>query len=359
MVLLETALTFIIVFAILVVFHELGHFWAARAFKIPVEEFAVGFGPKLITLAKRGLTEYTIRAIPMGGFVRIKGMEIEEPNPAEVTDEARAEAPVDNADGFNKRSVLQRFIVILAGPIASLLLGYLAYVVLFSIWGRPTLNATIGALVEGKPAQSAGLRVGDRVVDIDATPVTIETLVATIDASQGRPMDIHVVGVDQKDRHVSVTALKDNDAGKSVYRIGIRPTLSFEPCSNLEAWMEAAKTTALYGQKLSAIVKAGKTKDAVGGPVGIARTFHDMAGTGVQTRIELLASLSLSLFIFNLFPIPILDGGHLMIYTIEAIRRRKLSPVTMQRAYMGGMAIMGTLFIAMLWNDIAKWFFIK
>ena len=117
--------------------------------------------------------------------------------------------------------------------------------------------------------------------------------------------------------------------------------------------LELARSAAKIRQGIAESA-AGKTKDAVGGPVGIAQTFYALAGTGAQTRIELLASLSLSLFIFNMFPIPILDGGHLVLFTIEAIRRKKLSAINMQRVYLAGAAIMGLLFLTIMWNDVVK-----
>lgn len=345
---LESAISFVVVFAILVVFHELGHFLAARAFKMPILEFAVGFGPKILTLARRGILEYTVRLYPLGGFVKIRGMEIEEES------SETEEKPSDNEDSFNKRPVHQRFAVILAGPLASLLVGYLGYVLLFAVYGKPSMTAQIGQVMPGKPAAVAGLKAGDKVVSIDGQPVTIETLVPTIDASKGNPMDFVVVDSTRAERHVVVKAEKDSSGGKDVYRIGVRPTFVLEPCSFGAAWVEAGSTTIQYGSKLVSIVKAGKTKDAVGGPVGIAQTFYALAGTGAQTRIELLASLSLSLFIFNMFPIPILDGGHLVLLTIEAIRRRKLSAINMQRVYLAGAAVMGMLFLTIMWNDIVK-----
>ena len=345
---LESAISFVVVFAILVVFHELGHFLAARAFKMPILEFAVGFGPKIVTIARQGILEYTLRLYPLGGFVKIRGMEIEE-----EAGDSEEKAAVDE-DSFNKRPVHQRFAVILAGPLASLLVGYLGYVLLFAVYGKPSMTAQIGQVMPGKPAAIAGLRAGDKVVSIDGKAVTIDTLVPTIDASKGSPMDFLVADDTKAERHVVVKAEKDSTGGKDVYRIGVRPTFVFEPCSFGVAWIEAASTTAQYGSKLVSIVKAGKTKDAVGGPVGIAQTFYALAGTGAQTRIELLASLSLSLFIFNMFPIPILDGGHLVLLTIEAIRRKKLSAINMQRVYLAGAAIMGLLFLTIMWNDVVK-----
>jgi regulator of sigma E protease len=227
-------------------------------------------------------------------------------------------------------------------------------VLLFAVYGKPSMTAQIGQVMPGKPAAIAGLRAGDKVVSIDGKAVTIDTLVPTIDASKGSPMDFLVADDTKAERHVVVKAEKDSTGGKDVYRIGVRPTFVFEPCSFGVAWVEAASTTAQYGSKLVSIVKAGKTKDAVGGPVGIAQTFYALAGTGAQTRIELLASLSLSLFIFNMFPIPILDGGHLVLLTIEAIRRKKLSAINMQRVYLAGAAIMGLLFLTIMWNDVVK-----
>lgn len=350
--LLETAVSFLVVFAILVIFHELGHFLAAKAFKMPVEEFAVGFGKKLAVLFRSGGTEYTVRAIPAGGFVRIAGMEFETGNESAPDDDAPADAP---EDGFNLRPVYQRYLVILAGPVFSLILGYLAYVVLFLGYGVPSGRPRLDDLTPDKPAIRAGFRSGDVVLSVDGKSVTPLAMIEAIEGAPGKPLTFVVRGTDSAERTVTVIPEAVDEGGKKVGKIGVRPGAEMRAAGPAEAISEAGHATGFYFQMLGKIFASGKAKEAVGGPVGIARTFYQTAGTGLQTKFELLASLSLSLFLFNILPIPILDGGHLMLLTIEGIRRRKLSVDAMHRVHLAGVAVIAMLFLFVMFNDITRW----
>lgn len=344
---IESTLAFVLVFAILVIVHELGHYSAARLFKMPVEEFAVGFGPKLAVFLRRGITDYTIRALPLGGFVRVRGMgfdEADQPN----------ESPEPEGDGFNKRPVFERFVVILAGPVFSLLLGYVAYVALFVAYGSPSGRPKIVEVTPGKPAARAGLKAGDVIVAIDGKPLTPLAMVQTIEKSPGKTLGF-TVERSGKELVFGIVPEAVEGSGASVGRIGVRPGNEMVPASAGDAVREAGAATIDYFTSLGRIVGSGKAKDAVGGPVGIARTFYQTSGTGISTRLELMASLSLSLFLFNILPIPVLDGGHLLLLTVEGIRRRKLSNTAMQRVHLAGLAVIATLFVVVMFNDITRW----
>lgn len=352
MALLETAVSFFVVFAILVIVHELGHFLAAKAFRMPVEEFAVGFGKKVAVLMRRDGTEYTVRALPLGGFVRIAGMDLEQ---ASEDGDGENDAP---EDGFHHRPVHQRFAVILAGPIFSLILGYLAYVVLFLGYGVPSGRARMDDLTPDKPAIRAGFRPGDVVVSVDGKPVSPIGMIDAIEAAPGKPLTF-VVERGGAPQTVVVTPDKVEEGGRTVGKIGVRPGNEMRAAGVGESFSEAGAATVTYFQMLGKIFASGKAKDAVGGPVGIARTFYQTAGRGIQTKLDLMASLSLSLFLFNILPIPVLDGGHLLLLTIEGIRRRKLSIDAMHKAHMAGLAVIGLLFVFVMFNDITRLFGLK
>jgi regulator of sigma E protease len=341
---IESALAFIIVFAILVIVHELGHYCAARFFKMPVEEFAVGFGPKVAVFLKRGITEYTIRALPLGGFVRVRGMGLEEGD----------EPAASSEDGFNHRPVLQRFWVILAGPLFSLLLGYVAYVTLFLAYGTPSGRARISEVKSGRPAERAGLRAGDIVVSIDGKPVSPLGMVQVIEKSPGKPLAFTIERAG-KPQVVTVVPEQDPDTKAPVGKIGVGPGNEMVPSTPITAFAKGGEATIAYFTSLKRIVGSGRAKDAVGGPVAIVRTFYQTSGTGISTRLELMASLSLSLFLFNILPIPVLDGGHLLLLTVEGLRRRRLSSLAMQRVHMAGLALLATLFLMVMFNDITRW----
>jgi len=338
----DAAVSFAVTFAILVIVHELGHYLAARAFRMPVEEFAVGFGRKIWVFMRRGITEYTLRALPLGGFVRVRGMEFEPDSEAEAE------------DGFNRRPVHQRFGVIAAGPVASLFLGYLAFVVLFLSYGTPTGRVRLDAVVEGRPAAKAGLAAGDVVVAVDGQAVGPREMVVAIERSPGRAVRLDIERGGVRSTVTVVPEAVDGTNGK-VGKIGVGPGTEMRRAGLLAAATEAWSATGGYFQMLGNIVRSGKAKEAVGGPVGIARTFYDTAGSGMETRLQLMASLSLSLFLFNVLPIPVLDGGHMLLLAVEAARRRKLSPETMHRVHAAGLALIGTLFVLVMFNDLTRW----
>lgn len=292
-------------------------------------------------------TDFTLRAIPLGGFVRVKGME----------HEAAADEQSDE-DGFNKRPVFQRFWVILAGPLFSLLLGYLAYVVLFLGFGTPSGRPRIEAVSPGRPAAIAGFRAGDVVTAVEGNPVGPREMLLAIETSAGKSLRVTVERAGTPvDLEVVPEAIEDN--GTKVGRIGVRPGNELVPAPPAVAFPEAWKATIGYFTSLKNVLGSGKAKEAVGGPVGIARTFYQTSGTGLSTRIELLASLSLSLFLFNILPIPVLDGGHLMLFFVEAVRRRRLSAEAMKRVHLTGFALLATLFVFVMFNDITRWIGIR
>jgi len=339
----DAVLSFAVTFAVLVIVHELGHYLAARAFRMPVEEFAIGFGRKVAVFHRKGITEYTIRALPLGGFVRVRGMEFE--NECDAT---------DGEDGFNRRPVHQRFGVIVAGPLASLLLGYLAFVALFLAFGTPTGRVRLDTVVADKPAARAGLRPGDVVLSVDGTAVDPMAMVVAIERSAGKPVKLEIERSGVRSVVEVLPEAVPSGRGK-VGKIGVGPGTEMKHAGAAGAAFEALKATAGYFRMLGNIVRSGRAKEAVGGPVGIARTFYDTAGSGLETRLQLMASLSLSLFLFNVLPIPVLDGGHMLLLAVEAVRRRKLSAEMMHRVHAAGLAVIGTLFVIVMFNDLTRW----
>ena len=378
--------TFILILAVLVFFHELGHFGAAKLFKMRVEEFALGFGKRLVRVAFDGQTEYTIRAIPLGGFVRIAGMEIEDAMERRLTgagDDSRDEdtgrentnthlleqeaAEVDNAvqDGFNSRPLYQRFVVILAGPVFSLLLGWLLLCLVGVVVGLPTggtATTKIEAVLPGGAAEKAGLRIGDTIVAIDGTPVqTGEAMVGRIHASANKPLELTVRSEKQpqQTRSVTVTPKPGVVGGKDVGLIGIVPVAEGEQIKRLglaESFRLGNRLTLTFFEQLGLIFKRWQVKENLGGPIRIFQGTQDAVRQGGPTPMLLAAQLSLSLGVFNLFPIPILDGGHLALLTLEGIRGRKLTAEQTQKVLTAGFAIIVLLFVFIMFNDISKLF---
>ena len=368
-------LVFFLVLGVLVFFHELGHFLAAKMLKMRVLEFAFNVGPKLLRLYHDGETEYTIRAIPLGGFVRIAGMEIEDEVESRLTGASRpsdadsmtstnialeqqeAEG-VSTADpnGFNSRPVWQRFIVILAGPVFSVLLGWLILISIGALVGMPDKSTiAVRGLVAGGAAESAGLRKGDTLLAIDGK--TINTGMAALDTirtSVGKPLAISVRGEDKAERVVTVTPAPKKDDPK-VGQIGIElksVILSMKkqdwPTSIREGNENVGKWFSIVAGKFY----TGEIKNDVGGPIRIFTETKEATEIGGPYLLGMVGQLSLSLGVFNLFPIPILDGGHLVLLTLEAVRRRKLTPMQTMRVQYTGLAILAAIFVLVMFKDV-------
>lgn len=350
MILIETAVTFVVLFGLLVYFHELGHFLVAKLFKFKVYEFAFGmpFGKKW-RYWYDGETEYTIRAVLLGGFVGFTEAEADE-----ETRERQMEA-------FQAKPVWQRFLVVLAGPLASLLLGYVAFVGYVALQGVPSDAPTSKIYVmAGRPAAKAGLKTGEAIVRVEGkeTP-SWEPLVTAIRATQGAPIHLEVRDTTGSVRSVTITPDIVQDGAKKIPQVGISPQLEFRPAAAGEILPTAGRMTWVYFQELGKIFKSAKSvKENVGGPIGIAGAVKQAVEEGSFTRkIEMLGMLSLSLFAANLFlPIPVFDGGQLILFTVEALRRRPLSKETHLKVVLVGWALALLLVALTTFNDILKFF---
>lgn len=376
-------LTFILVLAVLVFFHELGHFLFAKLFRMKVEEFAIGFGPRLVRVFHDGETEYNIRALPLGGFVRIKGMEIEDAaerrltGATEVPDSdtsgmettnmstlSQEAADVSGADpdGFNNRPIYQRFWVILGGPLFSFLFGWLALCLLGVTFGiaEPRVSTTIEQVVAGRPAAVAGLKAGDKVLTIDNKPMTSgNEMIDVLHDSANKPLAISVRDAKGTVRTVNVTPEAGPDPEgkrKEIGLIGIRPAPEAgdpKRVSLSESFDYGNKFTAFWFVRMAQVLTTPKELGAsVGGPVAILRQSNSASQQGGSSVVSLLGQLSLSLGLFNLFPIPILDGGHLALMALEKVRGRKLTADQTNRVFTVGFVLMATLFLVILFKDI-------
>ncbi|MCS7309639.1 MAG: RIP metalloprotease RseP [Armatimonadetes bacterium] len=348
----QTLFYFLLTIGVLVVAHEFGHFIVAKWCGMRVEEFAVGFGPKWIVLARRNGTEYTIRPIPLGGFVRIAGMEShDDPNPPPGT--------------FFSRPIWQRNAVVLAGPFMSLLLGY----VIFSIMGM-TVGLDIGKplnrvahVIPGSEAERMGLKTGDVIVEINKEPIRDgEHMMKVIHNSPGKRLFVRVerngrsVLLSGVPKEYEVEEVKDGKkVVKKVGRLGFYP--SFET-KRLSPWESLAAGTRITVNMIRAIPEhlfTEKVKDSVGGPVAIVQMTHTAAKEGLHRVLSFMAALSISLGILNLFPIPILDGGHLVLYFIEWLRGgRRLTAKQQMAVQMVGLVILLSILVLVTANDITR-----
>jgi regulator of sigma E protease len=382
---LHKALIYIFVLGILVVVHEWGHFIAARIFKIKVEDFSIGFGPVALRLFKLGDTVYNLRWVPLGGFVRIAGME---PDDAPITyaaekiAAARSGIPVSDEELANHPPIIeppapkaldpdtffahpawQRAIVIFAGPLMSFVLGYLIFFGVPLTAGIPsgiTLNK-VDTVKPGSEAEKIGLKSGDTITGINGKSVSDgEALVTAIHASPGKPVTLIVQRNGATLTIVGVPQLTDLD-GQKVGILGFSPVLKEthgKRASILESFNFANNITLAFFTTMGDFFSHPSVKSIrqnLGGPIMIAKVESQAAAQGPANLAEVVGEITMSLAVMNLLPIPILDGGYLMFFLVEALRKGKRLTFQEQQNFMlAGLAIIGMMFIFIMYNDITR-----
>lgn len=344
---------FVIVLGILIFFHELGHFLMARLFGVGVEKFSLGFGPRLLGKTIGG-TDYRISAIPLGGYVKMVG---EEPD-AELD-------PAQTPFSFTHKPLFQRAIIVAAGPSFNLLLAVLIFFVVFLASGIYVLRPVVGEAQDGTAAAAAGLQQGDLIQAIDGRAIeSWEELAAIIGASGGRDLTL-TVNRDGERLTLTVTPeLKSaqNLFGETVdrYVIGVTSAGEFVPqelslaeaarLSVVRTW-EVTRLTVLSVVKL---IQGKLPATTLGGPIKIAKMAGDQAREGLVSLLFFTAVISINLGILNVLPIPVLDGGHLLFYAIEAVTRRPVSLKVREVAQQVGIFLLIMLMIFVIYNDIAN-----
>ncbi len=339
------------VFGVLVFFHELGHYLAARWRGIYVEAFSIGFGPALLSWKDRHGTDWKLSAVPLGGYVRMHGMAV-----SVLAEDQVDQAAIRHGEAYFEKSVASRAIVTAAGPIANFVLAAVLYIGLFAVVGQQVAipDPVAGRVTPGGPADQAGIRKGDRIVMLAGQPVAsfsaMKDIIVT-KAGQAVPVQVKRGAAD-----VALTVHVQNDGG--VGRIGVESASRVEYLSPPQALRAGLQQTwdMLSGTAVGLwnIVGSGKGLNEIGGPIRIIQLTGEVAQQGFAALVALTAALSVSLGLFNLFPIPILDGGHLLFYAIEAVRGRPLPPRTQDYGYRVGFAIIGSLFLAISLHDLVR-----
>jgi regulator of sigma E protease len=358
---------FLIVLTVVVFFHELGHFLVARLCGVKVEAFSIGFGPELFGRNDKYGTRWRVSAIPLGGYVKFLGDENASSKP-EVLKQLDKYDEATRKQLFQLKPVGQRAAVVAAGPIANFILTIAIFSLLFMTVGRAIIEPRIGEVVASSPAQAAGFAAGDKILSIDDNGIEsfaeVQRYVAT---SGGRPLQIQVER-DHKTLNLTVTPRFDTVTQKiggeqKVWMIGLRSQsgyglVKFERYNPLMAiWMGAKETWFIVDRTLLFIhdLFAGQAPmKELGGPIRIAQVSGEAADVGPFALISLTAILSVSIGLLNLFPIPMLDGGHLVFYAIEAVRRRPLSEKVQEIGFRIGLALVLTLMVLATWNDISR-----
>ncbi|MFL5468126.1 MAG: M50 family metallopeptidase [Gemmatimonadaceae bacterium] len=371
----------LIVFGLVVFVHELGHFIAAKLTGVYAPRFSIGFGPSL--LKKRiGETEYVLAALPLGGYVRMASREDEatafleggsENSATRVTDPKDAldpnamipfgPKPIPESRWFESKPLIARLFIMLAGVTMNALLAYAIYVGLLLHSGIPTPLPIVAVVNPGKPAAMAGIQAGDSIATLNGHPLERwETLLDTITASAGRPLDLGLVRRGES-VHVTVTpateSVPDPNTGvkRPVGRIGMMAKEGFTPISVGTAFGQAWRLTIDNGSRIFAALGAlahGVGVSDLGGPIAIAQVSVQAARGGFETLLLLVALISINVAVFNLLPIPILDGGQILLNIAETIKGSAFSSQTRERILRGGLLIIGLLFVTVMFNDISR-----
>lgn len=371
----------IIVFGLVIFVHELGHFIAAKLTGVYAPRFSVGFGPSLIR-KRVGETEYVLAALPLGGYVRMASREDEATAFLEGGSENSATTPGSPKDGFDpnamipfgpkpipesrwfeSKSLAARLFIMLAGVTMNALLAYVIYLGLLLRSGLPTLTTVAAVVNPGKPAALAGIQPGDSIASLNGRPLeSWETLFDSIGASAGRPLRF---GIIRQGQPVEVTVtpasevVPDPRTGvkRPLGRIGMMASQGFTPISASRAFVEAWHVTVDNGSKIFSALGSlmrGVGFSDLGGPIAIAQVSVQAAQGGIETVLLLVALISINVAVFNLLPIPILDGGQIVLNVAESIKGSAFSTRTRERILKGGLLIIGLLFVTVMFNDISR-----
>jgi regulator of sigma E protease len=355
---------FLFVLSLVVFFHELGHFLVARWCGVRILVFSIGFGPEIVGFNDRYGTRWKIAAIPLGGYVKFFGDE----NAASVPDTQRL-AEMDDGEksqSFVFQPVAKRAAIVVAGPMANFLLAIVIFAGIFVFYGKQSMTARVDSVQPDSAAAAAGFQPGDLVTAINGGAIgDFADMQRVVSDSAGEPLNITI---DRKGTQLVLKAtpalkeIKDNFG--NVHRIGIlgitRSTapedLKFQPVPAPRAvWMGVQETWFVIDRTLSyigGVVVGRESTDQLGGPIRIAQMSGQVATAGFVALIHLAAVLSVSIGLLNLFPIPLLDGGHLLFYGIEALRGRPLSERAQEVGFRIGLAIVLMLMIFATFNDI-------
>ncbi|WP_243634345.1 RIP metalloprotease RseP [Roseicella frigidaeris] len=349
----RTLLAFAVVLGVLVFVHELGHYLAARWRGVHVEAFSIGFGRPVLRGRDRHGTEWRLGWIPLGGYVKMHGQETPEDAPPEVR------ATWQPGRTFHGKSVGSRAIVVAAGPIANFLLAMVLFAGLFMTAGRPVSNTSLAAVVEASAAARAGLRPGDEILALDDRKVTrFEQVQRYVQQRPGQPIALHLRR-DGGETTVTVVPEAREGGGGTVGVLGVQGgAVRFERLDPFSAAAAGvAQTADITWQTLAGIgemIVGKRSAKELGGPIRIAEISGEAASLGMGALVNLMAVLSVSLGLLNLFPIPVLDGGHLMFYAAEAIRGRPLPPRIQEYGFRAGFALLIALFLFASRNDIVE-----
>ncbi|OAJ75376.1 RIP metalloprotease RseP [Brevibacillus sp. SKDU10] len=406
-----SVIAFVVIFGLLVFFHEMGHFLLAKRAGILCREFALGMGPKMFSF-KRGETEYTLRWLPIGGMVRMAGedpeMEVLQPHmevgvlfnqanqishiyvtPKDIPNHAtignvvrydlehdlimtldiQGEMKTFAVDPktmlviegkevqiapfnrqFKGKTIWQRFLAIFAGPAANFILAFIIFVMGALFFGAPSKDAVLGQVIPDGPAYQAGLKQGDRIISIDGTPINDwNQFVGAVNASPNKNIEMKI----NRDGQDMVVPVQVNEQGKIMVGAGVKREIGLALTHGIDQTIFWTKT--IFTNLAQLFTGHVSVKD-LSGPAGIFTMTSQFAQNGLAALFTWTALLSINLGIFNLLPIPALDGGRLVFIAIEALRGKPIDPNKEGMVHFVGFALLMMLILVVTWNDIQRLF---
>jgi regulator of sigma E protease len=348
---------FLIILSVVVFVHEFGHYLVARWNQVRVEVFSIGFGPELFGLTDRAGTRWKVSALPLGGYVKMHG-------DADATSSTIDLKALPDPDSFPAKRVWQRMAIVVAGPLANLIFAAVVLALLFATVGRPFTPAEVGEVQPDSAAEAAGLLPNDQIIAVNGDEIeSFEELQLVVRSHPEEPLTFTIERDGARlDLEVTPQLTEIEDRFGQTHRIGLigvsRSGVEFQRSNPAIALFEgASETFRLVTGTLHAVgqmVVGTRTTEELGGPLRIAQMSGEIAKDGVVPVIWFTAVLSINLGLINLFPIPMLDGGHLVLYAIEALRGRPLTERSQEMAFRFGLVLVLTLMVFATWNDLVQ-----
>ena len=343
----------------LIIFHELGHYWVARWFGVGAEVFSIGFGKEVAGWTDKRGTRWKIAALPLGGYVKFVG----DADPSSIADHSDNLTADQRRQSFHVRPPWQRFLIVLAGPMANFIIAILIFAAFFAAYGVPQTPTVVRSVVAGGAAERAGIQAGDRIVEIaDRSTPTFEDLQKIVMLRPAETVDVHIQragrvlvvparlgAIDEVDRFGQRFRIGQLGVGGGQHELVRIPIIRLIP----EAVSTTVKTTQSMIDGLWQIISGRRSLKDLGGPLRMAQIAGQTASLGLFEFVQLIAFFSINLGFINLLPIPMLDGGHLVLYSIEAIRRRPASARAVEWAFRGGLAFLLALMLVATFNDLS------
>ncbi len=348
---------FLFVLTVLIYVHEWGHYIVARMNNVRVEVFSIGFGPEIYGWTNDAGTRWKISAIPLGGYVKMFGEDA-------LAEKEREFTPEEFAVSFHQKSLGQRAAIVSAGPLANFLFAIVLLAGLLSIVGTPRQMAGVGEILPDSAAADARMMTGDRIISINGEAlVSFDDLIEVISANPGVRLEFIILrdGVEIPITATPRPVTREGAAGQPVVigQLGVRSDpdqVVYTRQNPIRATLMAVEQTAAMSMKILSYVgemlSGSRGAEDLGGPLRIAQMSGQMAQGGIVNLIFFMAALSINLGLINLFPIPLLDGGHLFFYMFEAVLGRPLSPRAQDYGFRFGLSLVFLLMVFATWNDL-------